>query len=68
MIALAIIAAEPVPPPRPIVAQATASVRIMNPVSIDQREWERLPDSARREIIIRDEQGRELLLRLVEQQ
>jgi hypothetical protein len=68
MIALALIAAATPPAPRPVLAQATASVRIQRPVSVDQREWERLPKSARRETIIRDEQGRELLLRLLEQQ
>jgi hypothetical protein len=68
VIALAIVAATAAPSPRPAVAPATVSARIERPVRVDQRKWERLPESARRETVIRDEQGRELLLRLVEQQ
>ena len=52
----------------PVAVQARASVRIERPVSASREEWERLPKSARREVVIRDEQGREILLRLIEQQ
>ena len=46
--------------------QATATARIERP-SIAARElWESLPKERRSEIRIRDEQGRELLLRLME--
>jgi hypothetical protein len=68
VIALAIIAAASAQPPRPVMVRATASVRIERPVSIDANQWKQVPEGSRRETIIRDEQGRELLLRLVEQQ
>jgi len=47
-------------------AEATASVRIERPVSVSSVHWERLPKSKRSETIVRDEQGRLVLLRLVE--
>jgi hypothetical protein len=47
--------------------QATATVRIERP-SIPSQEWERLPATSRREVIVRDEQERPALLRLVENQ
>ena len=49
-------------------AAATATVRIERPVSVSGEEWALLPQATRSERIIRDEQGRELLLRLIEMQ
>jgi hypothetical protein len=53
------------PPPAP---QATATIRIERPVKASRADWERLPPQSKREVIVRDEQGRRLLLRLVENQ
>jgi hypothetical protein len=53
-------------PPVPAKAVATASVRIERPASASERDWEKLPKGRRRELIVRDEQGRDLLLRLIE--
>jgi hypothetical protein len=49
-------------------ATARATVRIVTPVKIDKTIWERLPKSARREVIVRDERGQPVLLRLIENQ
>ena len=69
MLVLVLAAAASAAPPGPkAVAQAQASVRIERPVTVNRQEWEKLPSSARREIAIRDENGREILLRLIEQQ
>ena len=46
--------------------EAVAAVRIERPSIADSRAWEKLPENRRKEVRIRDEQGRELLLRLVE--
>ena len=61
-------AATSVPPPPKAIAQAEAIVRIERPVAVSRQQWEKLPPSARREVVIRDENGRETLLRLIEQQ
>ena len=61
-----LIAATVQPPRPPVVRQATASVRIERPVKVSAEEWERLPEQQRREILVRDEAGRPLLLRLIE--
>jgi hypothetical protein len=66
MLLLAALAANFTPPAPTL--RATTTVRIERPVSASRVEWERLPRSQRREAIIRDEQGRPLLLRLIEQQ
>ena len=63
---LLLIAAALQPPRPPVVRQATASVRIERPVKVSAEEWERLPEQQRREILVRDEAGRPLLLRLIE--
>jgi hypothetical protein len=49
--------------PRP---QAKAFVRIARPAIANKGEWERLPASRRKERIQYDEQGRPVLVRLVE--
>ena len=46
--------------------EATATVRIERPSIAARDRWERLPNDRRGEVRIRDEHGRELLLRLVE--
>jgi len=46
--------------------EATAAVRIERRSIATREEWNAIPKSRRREVTIRDEQGRELLLRLIE--
>jgi hypothetical protein len=46
--------------------QATASVRIERPVTARAADWDKLPSQIRRETTIVDEQGRPILLRLIE--
>ena len=46
--------------------QARVTVRIERPVTASAEQWERLPASRRREILIRDERGRLVFLRLIE--
>ncbi len=48
--------------------QAAAAVRIERPVTISKRDWHLRSEAQHREVIVRDEQGRQLLLRLVENQ
>jgi hypothetical protein len=48
--------------------QATATLRIERPVKVSRDEWEKLPPQPKREVVITDEQGRRLLLRVVENQ
>ena len=63
MLVLAVLAATP--PPK---VQATATVRIERPVKANLEEWEKLPPQSKREVVISDEQGRRVLLRVVENQ
>jgi hypothetical protein len=42
-----------------------ATVRIMRPVHVAKKEWERLPPSRRRETVV-VEAGRRVVLRLIE--
>jgi hypothetical protein len=67
LVALAAQAA-PAPPPPKAAVQASASVRIERPSAVSAREWEQQPESAKRELRVLDEQGRAVLLRLVENQ
>ena len=64
LLLVAFAAAEP--PPAHVEAQARATVRIERAVRVDLESWERLPAAARREMLVSDEQGRPLLLRLLE--
>jgi hypothetical protein len=65
MLLLAAIAAiATTPAERPVEAQAT--VRIERPVSASADQWERLSETKRREILVRDEHGRPVLVRLIE--
>jgi hypothetical protein len=65
LLLLAIVSSSPPPPVR---AFATANVRIERPVTASETDWGQLPEAQRREIIIRDERGRPILLRLIENQ
>jgi hypothetical protein len=64
LVALAV--SQAAPPLPPVRLQASATVRIERPVSASRTDWDRLPASQRREVIARDEQGRPVLLRIVE--
>jgi hypothetical protein len=55
-------------PAQPASVAATAAVRIERPVTVSSKEWEDVPERGRSERAIRDEQGRKLLLRLIEMQ
>jgi hypothetical protein len=48
--------------------QATATIRIERPAIANSEEWKRSPKSQRREIIVRDRNGRPTQLRLIEYQ
>jgi hypothetical protein len=61
---LVALAAQASPPQARI--QSTAIVRIERPVTAGREEWDRLPASQKRERLTRDEQGRPMLLRIVE--
>jgi hypothetical protein len=47
-------------------AQAMATIRIERPGIANAKEWEQAPKSSRREIIIRDKDGRPVRVRLIE--
>jgi hypothetical protein len=57
-------AGAPTPPTPKASPRAQASGRIERPAMVNRKHWEKL--SARSEIIVRDEQGRPNLLRLIE--
>jgi len=46
-------------------ARAQATVRIVRPVHVARRDWEQLPPSRRREILV-VEGGRQIKVRLIE--
>jgi hypothetical protein len=46
-------------------ARAQATVRIVRPVHVARNEWEQLPPSRRREIVV-VEGGRRIMIRLIE--
>ncbi len=48
--------------------RATATARIERPSTVSSKDWERSPQQLRRELIVHDELGRPLLLRLIENQ
>jgi hypothetical protein len=48
--------------------QATASVRVQRSRPVNEYEWKHTPKLSRRETVVQDDQGRLLLLRLVEYQ
>lgn len=57
----------PVPAPK-AEARARASVRIVRAATASRKIWEQRPEGSRSEIVIRDERGQPLLLRLIEYQ
>lgn len=63
---LLLIAAASQPPPPPVRVQAKASVRIERPISVSSEDWKRVRKARRREVVVRDEAGRPMLLRLIE--
>lgn len=64
LIAAAQLLPEPVRPRPRAEARATASVRIERPGIADRRAWEN--SSSRRVLVIRDERGEPVLVRVIE--
>ena len=64
-LAFALAAATAASPARPQV-QARATVRILRPASNGTRDWTRLPSERRRELIVKDERGAPVLLRIID--
>lgn len=59
-------APEPVRPPVHIERQAVATVRVLTSASASAKDWESTPEAQRREILIRETDGRITRLRLIE--
>lgn len=53
-------------PATPVVRQARATVHIVSAVRASRDEWKRLPPQRRREVVRRDDDGRAVRLRLIE--
>lgn len=53
-------------PPARSEAQATASIRIERPAIANSKAWDRTPAASRRQIIVRDEHGQPVLVRIIE--
>ena len=68
MLLLASIAANAAVPTARAERQATATVRLQRSQPVNEYEWKRAPKTSRHEVIIHDEEGRPILLRLVEHQ
>ncbi len=70
MLLLAALAAQaaPAPPLPKALNQATATLRIQRASVISSESWDRSPPDMRREVVSMDDQGRPLLLRLIENQ
>jgi len=58
----------PLPAPRHATAQSIASARIERPAVANRKRWEHAPPTSRREMLVRDERGQPLLLRIIEYQ
>ena len=54
--------------PPPAIAQAVATIRIERPAVANSKSWAEAPRSSRREIVIQDERGQRILVRLVDYQ
>lgn len=65
---LLVVAAIPFVPSARAEPQAKVTVRIERAATASRREWKNTAKSARREVVVRDEHGRPLLLRLIEYQ
>lgn len=48
--------------------RSIASVRIERPAIVNRKEWERAASTSRREIVVRDELGQPVLVRVIEYQ
>ncbi|MGN6155150.1 MAG: hypothetical protein ACTHN4_05385 [Sphingomicrobium sp.] len=70
MLLLAALVSQAVPAPsQPKVrSQAVATVRIRRSSEVRSEDWARLPAETKREVVVSDDLGRPLLLRLVENQ
>ena len=66
MLLLAALAAFSAAPAERPAMQARVTVRIERPARASAKQWDSLPLSGRREILIRDDQGRPVLIRLIE--
>jgi hypothetical protein len=51
---------------QPSPAQAKASVRIIQAVRATSADWEKLPPGRRREVVVRETDGRPVKIRLIE--
>jgi hypothetical protein len=60
--------AAPVPPLPKAIVQATATVRIQRPSTVSGESWDRSPPEMKREVVVWDERGQPMLLRLIENQ
>jgi hypothetical protein len=56
------------PPPVRTQVQATASVRIERAATANLKEWEKSPKDSRREIVVRDERGQSVRVRVIDYQ
>jgi hypothetical protein len=52
----------------PAEVHSKVTVRIERPATATKDEWERAPIASRREVIVRDDRGQPVLLRLIEYQ
>jgi hypothetical protein len=64
LLALVELVAQGLPPS----THATVTVRIERPAVATRDDWERAPSASRREMIIRDERGQRIIVRLIEYQ
>ena len=62
---LALAATVAAPPPAPSAA-AQATVRILRPVTASEREWKQTPSPRKREIIVKEADGRMTRVRVIE--
>ena len=65
---LLVAAAVPFVPSTRAEPQAKVTVRIERAATASRQEWKNTAKSSRREVVVRDEHGRPVLLRLIEYQ
>jgi hypothetical protein len=65
---LLVAAAVPFVPSARAEPQAKVTVRIERAATASRQEWKNTAESGRREVVVRDEHGRPLLLRLIDYQ
>ena len=53
------------PHPR-VEVRTSASIRIEHPATVDREQWEKAPKASRREIVVLDEQGRPIVMRVID--